>query len=178
MPSLIRILKSGFTVVYPPSSGAGSFDSYVDSVAFARHVPLNHKHPVIDNYPLRFHLCTRNVEADVLPASPLVSSTVDWIQPSRHVVPKSRVAIATQPGIGLLKKPGLGLGDCAAIPGLCKRRRCMNWRSPQRIDAAESRRTRIGTRHALKLEDHRSFIYGSDSSTTESRTNCRRVLSE
>jgi hypothetical protein len=178
MPSRIRILKSGFTVVYPPSSGAGSFDSYVDSVASARHIPLNRKRPGIHKYPQQVHLCTRNADADVLPASPLVSSTVDWIQPSRHVFPKSRVAIATQPGIGLLNKPGLGLGDCVAIPGLCKRRRCMNWRSPQRIDAAESRRTRIGTRHALTLEDHRSSIYGSDSSTTESRTNCRRVLSE
>src|SRR4029077_11513503 len=124
MPSLIRILKSGFTVVYPPRLGAGSFDSYVDSVASARRIPLNRKRPGIHKYPLQVHLCTRNnVEADFLPASPLVSSTVDWIQPSRHVVPKSRVAIATQPVIGLLKKPGLGLGDCVAIPGLCKRRR-------------------------------------------------------
>src|ERR1700746_539461 len=95
MPSLIRISKSGFTGVYPPSSGAGSFDSYVDSVASARHIPLNRKRPGIHKYPQQVHLCTRNADADVLAASPLVSSTVDWIQPSRHVVPKSRVAIAT-----------------------------------------------------------------------------------
>jgi len=110
MPSLIKILKSGFTV-YPPSSGAGSFDSYVDSVASARHIPLNRKRPEIDDYPLQVYLCTGNVDADVLPASPLVSSTFDWIQPSRHVVLKSRVGIATQPVIRLLKKPGSTLAN-------------------------------------------------------------------
>jgi hypothetical protein len=80
-------------------------------VASARHIPLNRKRPGIDEYPLQIHLCIRNVDADVLPASPLVSSTVDWIQPSPRVVFKSRVAIATQPVIGLLKKPGSALAN-------------------------------------------------------------------
>jgi hypothetical protein len=50
-----------------------------------------------------------NLENAVLPASPLVSSSVERIQLSRHVVPKSRVAIATPPVIGLLKEPGSAL---------------------------------------------------------------------
>jgi hypothetical protein len=81
-----------------------------------------------------------NLEADVLPASPLASSTVDWIQPSRHVVPKSRVAIATQPvHRGLLKKTGISHGEGVAIPGFCKCRRCMKWMRSPRIAAEESR---------------------------------------
>jgi hypothetical protein len=50
-----------------------------------------------------------NLENAVLPASPLVSSSVERIQLSRHVVPKPRVAIATPPVIGLLKEPGSAL---------------------------------------------------------------------
>src|ERR1700740_1795385 len=111
MPSLIRILNNGFTVVYPPSSGAGSLDSYADSVASARHIPLNRKRLGIDEYPLQIHLCTRNVDADVFQPQRSFSSTVDWIQPSRHVVFKSRVAIATQPVIGVLKTPRSALAN-------------------------------------------------------------------
>src|ERR1700746_2110390 len=64
MPSLIRISKSGFTGVYPPSSDAGSFDSYVDSVASARHIPLNRKRPGIHKYPLRVYLCSKYPPAE------------------------------------------------------------------------------------------------------------------
>ena len=49
------------------------------------------------------------LEEDVLPASPLLSSSVERVQLSPHVVPESRVAIATQPVIELLKNPGSAL---------------------------------------------------------------------
>jgi hypothetical protein len=49
------------------------------------------------------------LEEDVLPASPLVSSSVERVQLSRHVVPESRVAIATPPVIGRLEKTGSAL---------------------------------------------------------------------
>jgi hypothetical protein len=84
-------------------------------------------------------ICTANLETDLLPASPLVSSTVDWIQLSRHVVPKSRVAIATQAvHRDWWRKPGSALAIAYPIPGLCKCRRCMKWRRTQRIAAEES----------------------------------------
>jgi RNA polymerase sigma-70 factor (ECF subfamily) len=62
-----------------------------------------------------------NLEADVLPSSPLVSSAVDWIQLSRHVVPQSRVAIATQAvHRDWWRKQGSALAIAEPIPAVCK----------------------------------------------------------
>jgi len=62
-----------------------------------------------------------------------------WIQLSRHVVPKSRVAIATQAVYrDWWRQPGSALAIAYPIPGLCKCRRCMKWRRTQRIAAEES----------------------------------------
>jgi hypothetical protein len=52
---------------------------------------------------------------DVLPTLPLVSSVADWIHLWRHIVPASRVDIATQAPRGPLKKMGISLGEGVAI---------------------------------------------------------------
>jgi hypothetical protein len=59
---------------------------------------------------VRLHcMPSTNLDEDVVASIASGFISVERIQLSRHVVPKSRVAIATQPVIGLLKKPGSAL---------------------------------------------------------------------